>query len=158
MPAAYAAPLILAMVGFGSSLSVRIIALIVFALAKFSASLPAAMRRIQSRSAPAENATPCPVRTTIRVSPSAPNVLNASVSERMTVSSIALRTCGRLIATVAMPRASLATITEGPLISGASAIAGSQRVEFSRLHYLSQLANHHEAALKPVLCELRIQR
>src|SRR5215831_274377 len=58
MPAAYAAPLILAMVGFGSSLSVRIIALIVFALAKFSASLPAAMRRIQSRSAPAENAAP----------------------------------------------------------------------------------------------------
>src|SRR5262245_7463900 len=67
------------MVGFGSSLSARSIAPIVFALAKFSASLPAAMRRIQSRSAPAENATPRPVRTTIRVCPSAPSVLNASV-------------------------------------------------------------------------------
>jgi hypothetical protein len=83
--------------------------------------------------------------------------LNASVSEWMTLSSIALRTCGRLIATVATPRASLVTITEGSLISGASAIAGSQRVEFFRLHYLSQLANRHEAALKPVLCETRIQ-
>src|SRR6516162_5499678 len=67
------------MVGFGNSLSARSIALIVFALARFSASLATAMRRIQSRSAPAENATPCPVRTTIRVSPSAPSVLNASV-------------------------------------------------------------------------------
>src|SRR5262249_3126782 len=136
------------MVGFGHSLTARSIGLIVFALAKFSASLATAMRRIQSRSAPAENATPCPVRTTIRVSLSAPSVLNASVSERMTVSSIALRTCGRLIATVALPRGSLATITEGPLISGASAVAGSQRGEFSRLHYLAQLANRHEAALK----------
>jgi hypothetical protein len=72
------------MVDFGSSLRVRIIALIVFALARFSASLPAAMRRIQSRSAPAENAAPRPVRTIIRVSPSAPSVLNASVSEWMT--------------------------------------------------------------------------
>jgi hypothetical protein len=50
----------------------------------------------------------------------------------------------------------LVTITEGSLISGASTIAGSQRVEFFRLHYLSQLANRHEAALKLVLCESRI--
>jgi hypothetical protein len=105
------------MVGFGSSLRVRIIALIVFALAKFSASLPAAMRRIQSRSAPAENAAPRPVKTTIRVSPSAPSVLKASVSEWMTWSSIALRTCGRLIATVATPRASLVMRTGDSLIS-----------------------------------------
>src|SRR5262249_57212496 len=90
-------------------------------------------------------------RRTIGVSPSAPSVLNASVSDRMTLSSIALRTCGRLIATVAMPRASLATITEGSLIPGASAIAGSQRMELSRLHYLSQLANRHGTALKLVL-------
>ena len=39
----------------------------------------------------------------------------------------------------------------------ASAIADSQRMEFSRLHYFLQLANRHEAALKLVLCETRIQ-
>src|SRR5262249_42882020 len=61
-------------------------------------------------------------------------------------------TCGRLIATVAMPRASLATITEGSLIPGASAIADSQRMELCRLHHFSQLANRHGAALKLVLC------
>src|SRR5262249_13840454 len=106
------------MVGFGSSFRLRSIALIVFALAKFSASPPAAMRRIQPRSAPAEKATPRPVRTTIRVLPSAPSDLKASVSEWMTLSSIALRTCGRLIATVATPRASLVMRTQASLISG----------------------------------------
>src|SRR5262249_22172145 len=130
-PAAYAAPLILAMVGFGSSLSVRSIALIVFALARFSASPPVAMRRIQPRSAPAETAPPRPVRTTIRVSPSAPSVLNASVSEWMTLSSIALRTCGRLSATVATPCASLVTRTQASLISDVSAIGAFQRRELS---------------------------
>ena len=39
----------------------------------------------------------------------------------------------------------------------ASAIAGSQRVEFARLHYFSPFANRYEAALKLVLCETRIQ-
>src|SRR5215813_4319903 len=94
------------MVGFGSSFRLRSIALIVFALAKFSASPPA------------EKATPRPVRTTIRVLPSAPSDLKASVSEWMTLSSIALRTCGRLIATVATPRASLVMRTQASLISG----------------------------------------
>src|SRR6266699_6145885 len=84
------------MVGFGSSLRVRIIALIVFALAKFSASLPAAMRRIQSRSAPAENAAPRPVRTTIRVSPSAPSVFIGQRMDDMVVDRVAhLRTVDR---------------------------------------------------------------
>src|SRR5262249_52283637 len=97
-PAAYAGPLTRAIVGFVSSLSVRIIVLIVLALAKFSISLQAA---IQSRSAPAENAAPLPVRTTIRVAASAPRMKNASVSRRMTSSLIALRTFGRFIVTVA---------------------------------------------------------
>src|SRR5436190_12310221 len=105
------------MVGFASSLRLRSIALIVLALAKFSASPAAAMRRIQPRSAPAQNAEPLPVSTTTRASASAWSALNASVNERMTVSSMALRTFGRLIVTVATPRASLEMRTVGSLIA-----------------------------------------
>jgi hypothetical protein len=117
MAAAYAAPFTLAMVGFASSLRLRSIALIVLALAKFSASPAAAMRRIQPRSAPAQNAEPLPVSTTMRAPASAWSALNASVSDRITVSSMALRTFGRLIVTVATPRASLEMRTVGSLIA-----------------------------------------
>src|SRR5262249_3504318 len=105
------------MVGFASSWRLRSIALIVWALAKFSASPAAAIRRIQSRSAPAQNAEPLPVSTTMRAPASAWSALNASVNERMTVSSMALRTFGRLIVTVTTPRASLEMRTVDSLIA-----------------------------------------
>jgi len=63
-----------------------------------------------------QNADPLPVSTTILVAPSTPSPVNASVSKPMTVSSMALRTFGRLIVTVATPRASLAMRTGASLI------------------------------------------
>src|SRR5580658_1329285 len=64
------------------------------------------MRRIQSRSAPAEKLLPAPRRTTARTASSAPNRPSVSVNSAISRSSKALCKSGRLRVTVATPRAS----------------------------------------------------
>src|SRR5215813_12312147 len=145
------------MVGFGSSLSVRINALIVFALAKFSASLPAAMRRIQPRSAPAEKATPRP---------------GEDDNPRFAVRAERLECIGqRMDDAVVDGLAHLRTVDRDG--GNAARGLGDENGRFAhliglrhwslstrgivRLHHFSQSANRYKTALTLGLCEIRIQ-
>src|ERR1700735_3691300 len=65
------------------------------------------MRRIPSRSAPAEKLLPAPRRTTARTDSSSPRPAKQAVMRAISASSKALCSSGRLSVTVATPRASM---------------------------------------------------
>ena len=94
-PPPYAEPFTRAMVGLERKFSVRINAASRSASSRFAASLADAMRRIQLRSAPAENEAPAPVSTTQRTLASSSQSSSAAVRSAISFSSNALCTCGR---------------------------------------------------------------
>ncbi len=103
MPPANAGPCTRAIVGLGQVCSVFSICASSSALARFCEWLKSAMRFIQPRSAPAQNAVPRPASTTRRTCGSAPNARTAALSSPIRSSFIALRTSGRLSQRVATP-------------------------------------------------------